>query len=729
VILCALASCAPRPDADSASAEFRTPPNLPPVALDPERVCPDSPAPRTVEIRQANPLVDKQHHDQMRQLLIDSVAQANTTVLLGPTVELDFSDMDESVFPIRLGPCVTLASGSVAKLPDITVERGRLHEVRPPLSLTAIPSRTPSSPGPLLRFGAHRSVDKSFLGVSCSPNEWPTSDNVTISGFRLFGPSFDQQDVDDVGITVDRCLNVEISNMEIAGWGSTGIEVRDSIDNDAVPGIVGVGPGQEQPNNLPGDRQGRADQVRIFHNYIHHNQHPRDVFEDHTAGYGAAVGEGGLAHIFENVFDSNRHAIAANGKSGGYDAERNLVLKGGGVHWDLGTTIHTHQFDIHGTGPGGKGDQASNRVLYADNSFQYDADNAIFVRGHPGQKVVIRDNIFPHEGFENDWGNDAVQLYYRNDLDYGSVVLGPNNTIQYDSYGKYGSCDFDGDGVDDVFLATGRTWWFSSRGEFPWTYLTDRHERIDQVRLGYFDGDQKCDVLTESGGQWWIASGGTGAWQSIGAYGAPLGEVAFGRFDPSVRDHRAGVTKQTTHAFWRTPAGEWKVTTLTGPAWQYIGGSSYPMSALRFGDFTGDGVTDVLAVSGGHWSISESGRSPWRQLNANLADPVAPLLIADLDNDGIDDLIKLEVIPPPSTGTQTTEQVTWWVSQDGTGAWRQLKTYSFVRPLTAPLPLAALAGRFGLAPGGGVLLVDHARMGRFFSEAEASPDWTSQFAY
>jgi hypothetical protein len=43
------------------------------------------------------------------------------------------------------------------------------------------------------------------------------------------------------------------------------------------------------------------------------------------------------------------------------------------------------------------------------------------------------------------------------------------------------------------------------------------------------------------------------------------------------------------------------------------------------------------------------------------------------------------------------------------------------------------AGRFGAAPGGGVLLTGHNRIGRFFSQAEvaagARPDWTSLFAY
>ena len=44
------------------------------------------------------------------------------------------------------------------------------------------------------------------------------------------------------------------------------------------------------------------------------------------------------------------------------------------------------------------------------------------------------------------------------------------------------------------------------------------------------------------------------------------------------------------------------------------------MSELRFGDFTGDGVTDVLAVRHGRWVISESARTEWSPLNPDLGD-------------------------------------------------------------------------------------------------------------
>ena len=75
-------------------------------------------------------------------------------------------------------------------------------------------------------------------------------------------------------------------------------------------------------------------------------------------------------------------------------------------------------------------------------------------------------------------------------------------------------------------------------------------------------------------------------------------------------------------------------------------------------------------------------------------------------------------------------RLTWWVSDDGRGRWRRLRTYYFQEAFAGRLPrIFGLAGRFGAAPGGGVLVGDFKRTGHFFSEAEiaagAPPDWTT----
>jgi hypothetical protein len=400
------------------------------------------------------------------------------------------------------------------------------------------------------------------------------------------------------------------------------------------------------------------------------------------------------------------------------------VLKGGGYHGRMFNTW-THIFDIHGTGCIAYScGQAAVQSWFTDNAFQYRNDNAIKIRGKPHVAAYIRGNVFPHEGLEDDWGDDAIALQTTQNVD-----IGPGNIIETDTYGRYGVCDFDANGIDDLFLATRAGFWFSSFGEFPWAYLGPQKDKLSDIRLGYFDADQRCDVLAEDRGTWVISSGGRGRWHPIGSLGARLADVAFGQFDPNKRDHRPGVTRRTTHAFMRGADGQWFVTSLAQPDWQPVQSSGKPMSELRFGDFTGDGVTDVLSVDGGRWAISESARGTWRRLNQHHGDAVRSLFIADLNHNNIDDLIRLEVIAGSGAA-----KLTWWVSDDGRGRWRRLKTYNFQAIFEGRLPsLFGLAGRFGAAPGGGVLVGDFNRIGHFFSEAEiaagASPDWTSTFEY
>jgi hypothetical protein len=554
------------------------------------------------------------------------------------------------------------------------------------------------------------------------------NDGARISGFQLSGPTWDAQSTNEVGIRIDRCVDVEISNMEIAGWGEAAIKVADA-----------GGPDQCPDTNFEGGRIASPGQIRIHHNFIHHNQHPSDG--DKAAGYGVDVSQGAWAQIYSNVFDVNRHSITASGDSGGYNAERNLILKGGGRHGGVGNK-YTHSFDVHGTGCWWSKNlcgTAGTEFKYLQNSFQFIKDHAVKLRGKPLSKAFFDGNVFAHPTLKTGLtrGSNAIELYTDT-----NVAIGPANVTNYDSLGKYQVCDFDGDAIDDLFLATGATWWFSSGGEFHWTYLNTKNEQTNQLRLGYFDDDNRCDVLTEdSNGQWVISSGGYGDWQVLGTFNTPLKDVYFGRFDPNEKDFRIGVTRRTTHAFKRDHDGQWYVTRLTIPApptpvWTPVASSGNPMKKLRFGDFTGDGVTDVLAVVGGRWSISESAVQPWTQLNPDLDDDVAGLMIANMDHDdNIDDILKLKV-----KISQNKYTLSWMRSKNGSGPWLPWKTYIFVvTDLDEQIqPIYGFAGRFGegRTPGAvvpGTMVLDHKRWGRFYSQAAVAQglgaEWISQFPY
>lgn len=712
-------------------ATVRTPPGKAQSEKSPARAAvarqnrqvPCPPPGEVLDVRASgNPDVQKQQRKDIKRAL----EQDGSTVRLGPDVDLNFEGMEKenpNFFPIRLGRCVTLTS--VASFTDPPAAGNAINnnpagplptdpEVGP---LKPTEARTSRSLGPVLRFGKHRVEDvQTFLEIRCHP-DGAANDGARISGFRLFGPTFGAQSIDQVGVRILRCVDVEISNMEIAGWGEAGVKIEDD-----------PGPDQCPDTNVHGGRISNPGQVRLHNNFFHHNQHPNS--DDHATGYGVNVNTGAWAQISRNVFDVNRHAIAAAGDSGGYDAEGNLVLKGGGRHGRIGNT-YTHMFDVHGTeGFANHKGAAGNQFRYIANSFQFRKDYAIKLRGRPAHGAYIGENVFPHPGLEDDRGDDAI--YLQTDK---NVQIGPGNIINQDTFGKYKVCDFDGDAVDDLFLATGATWWFASGGEFHWTYLGAKKERLDQVRLGYFDGDQRCDVLAEQNGRWMISNGGLGHWQLLGAFDAPLSKVEFGRFDPNDKDFRRGVNLRTTHAFKRGDDGQWYVTPLSGRDWKPVQSSSLPMSKLRFGDFTGDGVTDVLAVDNGRWSISESAALRWRRLNATLGDGVADLYIANMDRtDNIADILRLRANVTPLNSNRRRVKLTWTRSRNGIEPWRQWMSYVYEYQVSPEVvdPLFGFAGRFGGA-GGGTLVIDQNRFGHFFSEAQIAvgggPEWISLFPY
>ncbi len=689
-------------------------------------------------------------NDQERRIWRDQFVYVvthdpNVAVRLGPDVDFDFTDYDKSKFPIAIQRCVTISS--VARLDPAPLPTALRPAVQPSrtglpapeiafparplpahpiafgggpigLGLRVVPSaRTPHSPGPVLRFGKHPDItdETAFLEASCGADG--DHDGVRVSGFRVFGNG--DQKVDNVGMRVGGCQDVEISNMEFGYWGGAGVEVGD-------PHFSEIPPTEPAPIR-----------VLVHDSYFHDNLQPTHdggvLGGGHAGGYGVNVAQGGWARVYNNAFDNNRHDVTANGKAGGYDAEQNLIQKGGGFH-NAWYETYIHVFDAHGTD---NCDTTSNSAwncgdagrifLILENAFQYTKTTDIKFRGKPKGYATISGNVFAL--------GDQGSAVSGND----NVFVGAN-TYSKDGFGQYQVCDFDGDGIDDLFLATGVSWWFSGQARFPWTHLQATHVTADQLRLGYFTGGQRCDVLVETpvgSGHWSISVGGVGnpADHPLGNFGHPLSEVRFGRFDPTIRDHRPGVTRQTTHGFWRDPQGQWWITLLTKPAWQMIGSSSFPLSDLAFGDFTGDGVTDVLAVEQGRWSISDAARGQWRTLNTQLGEPVAGLVIANMDaDDNIDDVLKLvrEAEDIKLNGIPfEAVKLTWWRSKNGVEPWKVWSTYRYQYSLVDPeitRPAFGFAGRFGPAVGqGATMVIDQTRVGHFF--AGPAIRWSSEYPY
>lgn len=726
-----------------------------------------------------------------RRTLVHAAGQPNTLIRLSKDIELNFER-----FPcpdgvcIVVDRCVTIESATAPSAPGASLapspsaggkpakpktgaaarragETGFGGGAEKPAAERApklVSARSPRSLGPLLRFGPSRDDAQTFIiirtyfrddGEPHSPR-----DHVKIRGFRLFGPSFGQQSTGEAGIRIISSADIEISNMEIAGWGGAAISIEDDPTRLLIPeGCERKRRPRSRLSHLrptvwtcpegksvtpAGPRITAPEQIRIQGNYIHHNQQPSE--DGHAGGYGVDVGLAGWALISENLFDFNRHAIAASGDSGGYTAARNLILKGGGYHdsYPIYGNVYTHQFDVHGDDNCGLTGVFSDSVwncgnaghsfVFEQNAFQFARDNAIKIRGKPRVKAYIAGNVFPHEGLEDDWGDDAVYLSTTD-----NVELGPGNLIETDTFGDYGVCDFDGDGIDDLFLATGATWWYSSYGEFPWSYVAARTERLKEVELGYFDGDLRCDVLADRSGVWSIASGGYEGWRPLANADAPLAEIRFGRFDPADADPRPEATRRTTHAFLRTDEGQWRIARLPQIAdapvalgWTDVASSGFALDELELGDFTGDGVTDVLGRVTGRWQISKSALEPWTDdFNPHIGDAVSNLKIANMDaDDNVDDVLKLNFSADASGSFPFVNlKVEWLRSKNAREPWEIWHTRETLVPIGIRM-VDGFAGRFGAEKGGAVLTIGIDRIGRFYGIENGEPaEWSSVFAY
>ncbi len=311
----------------------------------------------------------------------------------------------------------------------------------------------------------------------------PGVSNVRITGLRIEGPDWGPGDREgNRGIQIVSATNVTVANNEIYGWRLAGIQVLD------IDGVMESPPPDDTDLSQPYT-------VQILDNFIHHNQ---AIGGD---GYGVFVGHGAHALIARNVFDWNRHAITGDGREGtGYAATHNLVLENGGLHRWIpfpGFWTYTHQFDMHGRDHCGVASiwsdaqyncgPAGHTVLIRRNTFFFNNDHSIKLRGTPAVGMFVGSNVFA-------W--DFAASFAMTQTESG-LVEEPGNIYGYNGKQTLGTCDFDGDSVNDSFMATGQTWWYRSGTTGPWEFMNASTKILAELELGFFDADNRCDVFAD----------------------------------------------------------------------------------------------------------------------------------------------------------------------------------------------------------------------------------------
>lgn len=242
-------------------------------------------------------------------------------------------------------------------------------------------------------------------------------------------------------------------------------------------------------------------------------------------------------------------------------------------------------------------------------------------RGSSCRFIEIHDNVFLQSEVSaiKDAGNPAVE--YR------------NSTAQDPTLGPLMTGDFDGDSIDDVFLATGAAWYYSSGGQAEWRYLNRASDPASSLLLGDFDGDGRTDVLAVHGPNIDVSWAGVSAWQTINQTAWPLADLAVGDFDG---DGRSDLLLATGKQWFLASGGQnWK-------SWPVPYTNTIPN--LRFGHFTDNFTTEcstqkqILSVQNGQWQVTCLGLDSWKPIGPAPVDSMTGLVAGDFDGDGYTEL-------------------------------------------------------------------------------------------
>ena len=434
--------------------------------------------------------------------------------------------------------------------------------------------------------------------------------DVRISRLRFRGPKHPDtgrsptlNKVNAIEILQDPVLetgkNILVSENEMWAWTDACVTVNGKIYANSVENLD---PG------LPRYTREQAGLVRVTNNFLHHNARE-------GAGYGVNVSKGGMATIFANVFDYNRHAVASDGQPQTvYIAQYNYVLAGGysvDLHDDVDlpfcASYWNQHFDVHGRADDGYGGVAgeyfdiSYNTVRGEQSYCFGAATrpVLMLRGNPTIGAYLHDNALVHD--------DAGAAVNQKKGPWSHMVTGPNQ-YNVDRSEEIAVGDFDGDKRSDVFLATGTSWFYSSGGLTEWRYLNASSNRVADLAFADIDNDGKTDVLSRQSDGWlYYSSAGTSMWQPLYATAETIQNLRFYDFNGD------GFTD-----VFRTKNNSWFIWDGKTRVESSPGGSSVGISELRFGEFDDVKGADVVALANSQLSYSSGARLPWARLNGKI---------------------------------------------------------------------------------------------------------------
>jgi hypothetical protein len=215
-----------------------------------------------------------------------------------------------------------------------------------------------------------RNVDRSH-GALLYSNDLGTTLFVAEAGARLIGLDLMGPDPSARSYQLERLVREGGAELYYAVPASIGVYTEAAgvlIENCELWGwsnaAIGLGPG--------------AEQIRVRHCFLHHNQRLR-------LGYGVHLDQA-EALVEANLFDWYRHCVAGSGRPGtSYEARYNYVLP----------NASGHAFDMHGGADRKDGtDLAGDSIKLHHNIVEAAQFPAVVLRGRPQGVVEIVDNQF-----------------------------------------------------------------------------------------------------------------------------------------------------------------------------------------------------------------------------------------------------------------------------------------------------------------------------------------------
>jgi hypothetical protein len=506
------------------------------------------------------------------------------------------------------------------------------------------------------------------------------SDNSRITGLRIQGPGRDPGGSKPAvkGINGVAGFSEIVDHNDLSDWTRTAVDLKGPGEATNCPATLPAGP---QP-------------IHIFRNYVHDN------LQKASDGYGIAAGAGAYPLAFGNTFQKNVHSITSDGYvNSGYVATSNLFQSGNAsadadLHGETGESGDVH----HDGGISGMGAQVNYNSFLRSKTGGSNSQENFSTRGVPctGALSTFYGNVTV-EGL-----SDSVTVYPPGSTSGDNVSwVSARPGVPYVRVSSQFSIpdptqfllvgDFDGDGKDDVFMATGAAWYYSPGGNAEWRFLSAKAELADTLLIGDFDADGRSDVFTQIGDTWMVSWGGRSPWQVLSTnHNANVGPPNRGILDfvigDFVGDKRADVFYADGKNWWVSDGGVAPFTVYAS--------SSFVREDLGFGDFDGDGKMDVVGVVDNQWMFTPSGGShQWTPLRSKLTNTIKGLVVADFDGDGTADIAGL--VPVPNSNGQGFHSV-WEMSKDGRGDWTPV-------PGLSALPNAIAIGRFDDQAGADVL--------------------------